>query len=88
LNVDHNDPCSARYARTAYGIEPNPSDTKDHDGITGAHVRAIQDRASARYNAATEQRGLGKGNLVRDYSELVFMDQRLFGKTTQPETLE
>jgi hypothetical protein len=29
-----------------------------------------------------------KRNLVRDYSELVFMDQRLFGKTTQPEALE
>jgi hypothetical protein len=75
-------------ARIAYGIEPAPSGPKDHDGITGTHVRGIQDRPSARYNAAAERRNLGKGNLLRNDSELVFVDQRLFRKTTKPETLE
>ncbi len=31
---------------------------------------------------------MGEGNLLRNGSELVFMDQCLFGKATQPETLE
>src|SRR6185295_6585598 len=88
LDVDHNDPRGTGYARAADCVEPDPSSAKDYDRVTGPHVGGVQDGASARYDAAPEQCSLREGDLLRHDSELVFVDECLFGKATQPETLE
>jgi hypothetical protein len=88
LDVDHDDPRGAGNTRATYSIEPDPTGAKDHDRLAGPDVGGVQDGASARYDATAEQGGLGEGHLLRYDSELVFVDECLFRKATQPETLE
>ena len=88
LNVDHHNPRRAGDARAADGIEPDAAGAEDHDRVPGAHVRGVQDGARAGDDAAAEQRRLGEGHLLRHKRELIFMDERAFGKAAQPETLE
>src|SRR4029434_6352665 len=66
----------------------DPSGAKDDDRVTGPDIRGVQDRPSARHDPAAEQRCLSEGHLLRYDRELVLMDEGLFGKATQSETLE
>jgi hypothetical protein len=52
------------------------------------HVGGIQDGASARDDAAAEQCSLSEWHLFWYDSELVFVNECLFGKATESETLE
>src|ERR1700720_459938 len=63
LDVDDDDPRSSCDARSTNGIESNPSSTEYHHGVASADVRCVQDRASACYNAAAEERSLGERKL-------------------------
>jgi hypothetical protein len=88
LNVDDHNPRCTGDARTADGVEPNTTGTEDHDAIARAHVSGVQDGARAGHNAATEQRRLGERHILRQKCELIFMDQRAFGKAAEPQALE
>jgi hypothetical protein len=88
LNVDDHNPRRAGYARTADGVEPNTTGTEDNDGVASAHVSSVQDGARAGDNAAAEQRRLGERHILRQKGELIFMDERAFGKAAEPQALE
>jgi hypothetical protein len=88
LDVDDDYSRCTGDARPTNSIEPDPSCTEDHDCVTGANVRSIQDRAGTRYYAAAEERSLGERKLLGYEGKLVFMDESLFGEAAQPEALE
>jgi hypothetical protein len=88
LNVDDHNPRRTGDARTADGIEPNPTGAKDHHRVAGAHVSGVQDGACAGYDAAPEQRRLGKRHILRQKGELIFMDKRAFGKAAETQALK
>jgi hypothetical protein len=88
MDVDHDDPQRAGDARATHGIEPNASGAEDYYAVAGGNTCGIQDSAGARYNAAAEQCRLSEWELLRHDRELIFMDQRPFGKAAQSETLK
>jgi hypothetical protein len=88
LEVDGDDPRSACDARPTNGIEPNSSGAEDHDRVPGADVCGVQDGTGAGYNSAAEQRSLGERKLLGYDGELVLVDERAFGKPSQPEALK
>ncbi len=75
-------------ARAVDGVEPDASGSEDHDSVAGADVSGVQDGAGASHNAAAEQRSLGERKLRGYDRELVLVDERLFGETSEPEALK
>ena len=88
LNVDDHNPRRAGEARAADGIEPDAAGAEDHDRFARAARRGVQDGARTRDNAAAEQRRLGERHLLRQKRELIFVDERAFGKAAEPQALK
>ena len=74
--------------RATYGVETNPSGSKDHNSVAGADVCGIQDGTGASHYAAAEQRSLGERELLRHYGELVLMNERGFSEAAEAKALK
>src|SRR5260370_8425366 len=77
LNVDDDYSRCTGDARPTNSIEPDPSCTEDHDCVTGANVRSIQDRAGTRYYSPAEELSLGGRNLLGHEGNPVHVEQPL-----------
>jgi hypothetical protein len=88
LDVDDNDPRSAGYARATNGIEPDPPAPKITTVSPALTFAVFKTEPAPVTTPQPSKRSLGEGNLLWNDSELVLVDERPFGKTAQPETLE
>src|SRR5690348_16847510 len=88
VQVHRDDPPGADDPRGADRVQADPAGAENDHGLPGGDAGRVQHGAGPGHHAAAQQRGLSERHPVRQGDELILVNERPLGETTESERLE
>jgi len=86
--IDANDRVGGNHLSGLRNVETNAADAKDQDALADFHLSVVVDHPHCRRHRAPEKRGEAEVEILRDYGETVFGDNRLVVEGSDPTGID